>query len=161
MGFLWPTGPKFITRVQWPWRIEALTHSAFQEKPQTELSTSCSLLLPSESIIREFLVLSFHQWTDSCPVHSEFTITCSFASKLTSQNCSVKTNQNSQYYSELHNSNQSELYKFGNYICIKFNQSGTWVGNFSMEGGLPFVSVESTFCFRKAAFPWFANCWWG
>lgn len=44
----------------------------FRKKPQTGLSTSCIVLLPSEStIITEFLVLSFHQWTETALILSE------------------------------------------------------------------------------------------
>lgn len=40
--------------------------------PQTEISTSCTMLLPAQStIIRKFLFSSFNQWSETCPVQSE------------------------------------------------------------------------------------------
>lgn len=45
-------------------------HSAWWEKPHTQLPTSCTMLLPRVLItIRKFLVLSLDLWT--CPIQSE------------------------------------------------------------------------------------------
>ena len=47
--------------------------------------------------------------------------------------------------SELQDSDQSEVEELGNYICIKSDQLGTWVGGNFVRGGLPFGSTH--FCF--------------
>lgn len=57
-----------------------------REKPGTELSASCTVLLLSESTtVREFLVSSFHQWSETCPIQSEphdYILICISANQL-------------------------------------------------------------------------------
>lgn len=70
---LWLTELKFIISGHC-WQ-RPLTHTAFWEKPQTELSASWAMPLPVYSIwvhlCREALILSFHQWTATSPIQSE------------------------------------------------------------------------------------------
>lgn len=91
-------GPNFVNNeslaaIYWQ---GLLVYSVHQEEPQTELLASwimpCSITPSESTIIREFQVLSFNQWTETFMIQSN-TIISSFTVKPTYQNCSITTNQ--------------------------------------------------------------------
>lgn len=104
-----------------------------------------NFLQSEPTLIREFLVLSF---TETCPIQlksCKYILICISIdqSKLlhNEQPKCMLTNQHCAFW--------PELQEFEFFICIKVDQSGTWVGTFSTKGSGLFVSAEYTFGFHQ------------
>lgn len=129
---LWLTGHKFITRGQQPLLTEASPALCISGKSH-RLSFQASwivLLLSDMTYMRELLVSSFNQCTETCPNQLELcTTVSSFALTLTNQRSSMMTNWSAWSWpirTVLFESIRTML--FGFLICIKMNQLGIRAG---------------------------------